>query len=188
MKKFIVLLVLLTIPLVAQRKSINLSITRVEFYADTLKGGTAESVYYLFPPPAGENSSARTAISETAPTSASMQAINLEYNANGALTLSFVFQDITATGVDSIFITVQSYNYDENNAAWYASSNDIFYLVLDTYGTYVQASIDYLDWTDNVMYTADLGGVIMPGAGIKIVIDQADTGNTGYSIGFWWQR
>jgi len=175
-----------------QQKVESLDVIQPEFTTVTLDSTATSSVYYIFPPPAGINSGNRTAISTTAPTSASAQAKNLEFNASGALTISIVTDTLTAEESDSLYVSVASLIYDDNKATWYASNNDVFYLDLDTQGTYTNSSVQYLDWTHGTCYTADLGGEIMPAAGIKVTFgayqNDTATSDTKLYVGFWWLK
>ena len=193
MKKFIILAYLLIFTAVyAQQSVVALDVIRPEFTTVTLDSTASSTIYYIYPPPAGPGSPYRTAISTTAPTSASAQAQNLEFDAKGALTISIIPDSVTADESDSLYAYVQTLIYDPNEAAWYASSNDTLYLVLDTPGTYTATSIDYLNWTSGSCYTADLGGDIMPGAGLAVTVGayQNDTAGADVKlyVGFWWLR
>jgi len=179
--------------LFAQQSTVDLSVIQPEFYQLTLDSTTTSTVYYIYPPARGPNSAHRTAISTTTPTSASSQAKLLEYNSSGALTLSMVTDSVTAEESDSLYAYVQTLFYDENKATWYKSTNDSLYLVFDTPGTYTQTTgNDYLDWTHGSGYTCELGGDIMPGAGLAITFGahQDDTAgaDTKLSLGFWLQQ
>jgi hypothetical protein len=175
-----------------QRTVTALDVIRPEYITVALDSSTTSTVYYIYPPPAGENSGNRTAISTTAPTSASLQAINKEYNAKGALTIAIVTDSSTAEESDSLYISVATLWYDETKASWYTSNNDIQYLDFDTQGTYVNPAIQYLDWTHGTGYTADLGSQIMPGAGLTVVVGQVANDNAGAAsnvyLSFWWVR
>ena len=193
MKYFLCLfLALFVVNVYSQQKVISLKTIRPEFITVALDSTTSSIVYYIYPPPAGDNSPNRTAISTTAPTSASLQAKNLEYNAEGALTISLVTDTLTAEESDSLYGYVQTLIYDDTKAAWYRATNDTLFLDFDTPGTYTGTSIDYLDWTHGSCYVAELGGSIMPGAGLAITLGQHTDDNAGAAttlyVGFWWLR
>jgi hypothetical protein len=192
MKRIIVLLFLLTAIGWPQRKEISLSIIRPEFITVNLDSTASSVVYYIYPPPAGDNATNRTPISTTIPTSASAQAINLEYNASGALTLSIVTDSVTADESDSLYVSVATLLYDKTKATWYVSTNDVQYLDLDTPGTYFRTTIQYLNWTHGLCYTADFSGNVMPGAGLAVTVGQVTNDEAGAAtnlyLGFWWVR
>ena len=187
-----ILIVLFSLSAYSQPKTTGLDVTRPEFITVTLDSTTSSVVYYIWPPPAGDNSPNRTAISATAPTSASLQAQNLEYNASGGLTISVVIDSLTAQESDSFYVSVATLIYDKTKATWYTSTNDIFYLDLDTQGTYINSAIQYLNWTHGLCYTAGLGGDILVGAGLAVTVGQVTTDVTDAAttvyLGFWWLR
>ena len=192
MKKVIVFILLLTVVAFAQQKVEVLNVTQPEFITVTLDSTASSIVYYIYPPPAGINSSNRTEISTSSPTSDSVQARNLEFSANGALTIAIVTDSSTAEESDSLNVYVQTLIYDQTKTTWYKSVNDTLFLDFDTPGTYTGTSADYLDWTHGGCYTANLGGEIMPGAGLAITFsqvanDNADAASSIY-VSFWWQK
>jgi len=192
MKKVLAFILLMAFGLYAQGKEVTLSVIEPEFYTLTLDSTASSIVYYIYPPLAGKSSLQRTSISTTIPTSASTQAAHLEFNSNGALTISMVTDSVTAQESDSLYAYVQTLIYDQNKSTWYRSANDTLFLNFSTAGTYTGTTIDYLDWTHGNCYTANLGGDIMPGAGIAITFGQWASGTAGADtklyLGFWWQR
>ena len=190
--KWLAIFLLIPLLLFGQQKVISLNSIQPEYITVTLDSSTSSIVYYIYPPPAGINSGNRTAISTTAPTSASTQAKNLDYVASGALTIAMVTDTVTAEESDSLYAYVQTLIYDETKATWYRSTNDTLFLDFDTPGTYTGTSLDYLDWTHGSCYTADVGGSIMPGAGIALTLVSVANDNAGadmkaYVI-FWYKK
>ena len=194
MKKILCLILISFGGLYAQQKQIDLWTIRPEYYTVTLDSTAETIVYYIFPPPAGENSNNRTAISTVAPTSASDQAKNLDFNAKGAIVISMIPDTVTAQESDSLYAYVQSLVYDKNKATWYRATNDTLFLVFDTPGTYTATAIDYLNWTHENCYTSSIGGTsgILPVAGFALTIGQYANDNAGADtklyLGFWWLR
>jgi len=161
-------------------------VTKSVYIQVALDSADTASIYLLYKNSGG--SGGDFYLSETPPDGSEGQATNLSYIGKGGLAISIVPTFVTAEESDSLSATVQSYNWDKSESAYYASSNDLFYLVFDTYGTYGQAAVDYLNWTTNTMYTSDIGGIIMPGTGLKITfmqkaIDVSDADAT-ISVGF----
>jgi hypothetical protein len=190
--KWLTLFLLIPILLFGQKKVISLNSIQPEFITVTLDSTAAAIVYYIYPPPAGINSDKRAAVSTTAPTSTSVQAKNLDFVASGALTIAAVLDSLTKQESDSFYAYVQTLIWDETKAGWYRSTNDTLFLDFDTPGTYTGTSLDYLDWTHGSLYTADVGGSIMPGAGIALTVgsvanDTATSAMTAY-ISFWYKK
>lgn len=189
---------LLLIPVLAlgQGKTITISSIQPEFITITLDSTDSEIIYYIFPPPAGINSGQRTDISTTTPTSASEQAKNLDFAANGAFTISIVADSVADTmstyaSSDSFYAYIQTLIYDKNKSKWYRAVNDTMFLDFDTPQTYVGTAIDYLDWGRDTCYVAEIGGNIMPAPGFALTIGQVTSGDsttTSVSVGFWYQK
>jgi hypothetical protein len=192
MKWLLTLLLLIPLLSFGQRKVVTLKSIQPEYITVNVDSTASSVVYYIFPPPAGINSNDRTAISTTAPTSASAQAKNLVYNASGALTVAAVIDSVTAQESDSFYAYIQTLIYDETKAGWYRSTNDTLFLDFNTAGTYTGTSIDYLNWTHGSCYTADVGGSIMPGAGFALtvgaVMNETSGADLNAYISFWWER
>lgn len=192
MSRIILLIVLMAGFLFAQGSVQSLSIIQPEFYTLTLDSTEETIVYYIYPPASGVNSALRTSISTTLPTYSATQARHREYNASGAFTISVVTDTSTAEESDSLYAYVQTLIYDPNKLTWYRSANDTLFLDFTTAGTYTGTSLKYLDWTHGRCYTANLGGDIMPGAGLAITFGakQANTAGseTNLYLGFWWER
>lgn len=190
--KWLTLFLLIPVLLFGQQKTISVSNIQPEFITVNLDSTTSSIVYYIFPPPGGINSRDRTAVSTTAPTSASAQAKNLDFASNGAMTIAAVLDTLTAQESDSFYAYIQTLVYDETKATWYRSTNDTLFLDFDTPGTYTGTAIDYLNWTHGSCYTADVGGSIMPGAGFALTVGQYANDNAGaYTtayISFWYQK
>ena len=186
MKYILLVLLFLVVPLSAQQSVYTADVTKSVYIQVALDSADTASIYLLYKNSGGGGGDIY--LSETAPSGSEGQTTNLSYIGKGSLTISIVPTFVTAEESDSLSATVQSYNWDKSKSAYYASSNDLFYLVFDTYGTYGQAAVDYLNWTTNTMYTADIGGIIMPGTGLKITfmqkaIDVSDADAT-ISVGF----
>lgn len=190
--KWLIPLLLIPFLLFGQQKTISISNIQPEFYTVTLDSTDTTTIYYIFPPPNGINSRDRTAISTTAPTSASAQAKNLDFASNGVMTIAIIPTYVTAEESDSLAGFIQTLIYDENLAAWKVSTNDTLFLDFSTAGTYTGTSVSYLDWTSNSCYTADVGGSIMPGAGFALTLlercaDEAGSDAKIY-VSFWYQK
>jgi hypothetical protein len=190
--KWLTLFLLIPVLLFGQKKVITLNSIQPEFITITLDSTASSIVYYIYPPPAGINSDKRAAVSTTAPTATSVQAKNLDFVASGALTIAMVTDTVTAEESDSLYAYVQTLIWDDTKAGWYRSTNDTLFLDFDTPGTYTGTSIDYLDWTHGSLYTADVGGSIMPGAGIALTVGAVANGTSDADmkayVSFWYKK
>jgi len=177
MRKILILLSLLSGFLFAQTNVYTADVTQSKYLAVTLDS-TETAVLYLLWEEAGQGG-ADFYLSETAPTGIYNQPTNKPSITKGGMTISLVMDSTTAQESDSLYAYVQSYNWNDSKSAYYSSVNDTLFLDFDTPGTYTGTSLDYLDWTHNNMYTADVGGEIMPGSGLKISLVQLANDNTG---------
>ena len=195
MKKLVSILLLLSFGVVfGQGKVIAEKLIEPEFITVVMDSITQVKVYYTFPPPQGLSSSHRTAISETAPTSASAQARNMQFSSTGDVFISVVLDTLTNSDTDSLYFSIKPLVYDETKATWYESAADVLYLVFDTAGTYTSSALDYLSWTHGYCYTTTLSGSLWPCAGFTLMMDRVNRGNdyadadiTAY-IGIWTVR
>ena len=168
--KYLFLFLFLASGLYAQTDVQTMGVVDSRYVTVDLDSTTTTSVYLLYKNARGGGD--EFYLSTTEPDGSEKQAARLAYVGTGALSISVVTDTVTAQESDSLYATFQSYNWNKGKSAYYASANDIGYLVFDTYGTYAQAAIDYLNWTHGTMYTADLGGIIMPSTGLKITFGQ----------------
>ena len=191
MKRLISFILLLPVLAFGQGKVIAEKLIEPEYLTVVMDSVTQVKVYYIFPSPQGLTSSNRTAPSETAPTSASAQAINKQFSSTGDVFISVVLDTLTNSDTDSLYFSVKPLIYDETKATWYESVADVLYLVFDTASTYTSSSLDYLSWTHGYCYTTVLSGALWPCAGFTLMMDRVNRGNaygnadiTAY-IGFW---
>jgi len=186
--RFILFIMLLSVFAIAQTAAI-LTEVEPEFYTLNLDSTETATVYYIFPPPQGQQSPRRTAISETAPTSSSSQATYQVYNANGAFTISIVTDSVTADESDSLYAFIRPLFYDSGKSSFYLSTNDTLFLIFDTPQSYIATSADYLNWTHGNLYSSMLGPYLCPAAGFGLTFVQTANDNSGADaniyIGFW---
>jgi len=142
----------------------------------TLDSTTTTSIYLLYKNKRGGGD---FYLSTSVPDGSEGQATNHISVGSGGLAIHVVTDTSVAEESDSLYATFQSYNWDKSKAAYFVSTNDVGYLVFDTYGTYTQSGIDYLNWTHGAMYTANLGGTIMESDGLKITFGQNTADNAG---------
>ena len=86
---------------------------------------------------------------------------------------------VTADESDSLYVTIQPYDWNYFKGGFVASSNEVLYLVFDTADTYTSTTIDYLNWTSGTGYGADIGGKFGPSTGFVITVYQLANDNAG---------
>jgi hypothetical protein len=177
MRKIFILLLLLSGFLWGQANVYTADVTQSKYLQITLDSTDTDVVYLLWEE-AGSGG-ADFYLSETIPAALTNQPYDKPSITKGGLAISVVLDTITAGETDSLNVYVQSFNWDGSTFAYYASTNDTIFLDFDTPGTYTGTSADQLNWIDGRMYTADLGGVIMPGTGLKISFVQAADDSAG---------
>jgi len=188
-KLFIVVLILFVGVCYGQGRIVGLHRLQPEYITVTCDSTDSTTIYVSFPPASGINSSHRTAISATAFTSASAQAIHQDFVATGDVYISVVTDTSTIEESDSMFAYIKPYFYDATKATWYAVNADKGYLVFDTAGTYIQSTVDYLDWTHGSGYGACLSNELWPCSGFTLTIGQRTYNNAGaastFYVGIW---
>ena len=185
------LLLLMPLLVFSQLKVEVVNTIAPEFLTISLDSTDADTIYYLFPSPAGPTSGKRYSPSETAPTSASAQAQLLEYAASGVLTITIVTDTVTAEESDSLTAWITPYFYDKTKETFYQPTDTVF-LDFNTNGTYVQTSKTYLNWTHGEGYIAYLtGSDIWPVNGFVLEFSQLANGTADADmniyVGFYWQ-
>lgn len=171
MRKTIIILFLCLIfgSVYSQTSSREITQTYGESITFTIAGtdsGT-KTVYVCFPSFFGPGASERVRIDTSA----------LSRNpyitaGNGNAYLNIVLEDLTTHSNDSLQAWIKPYSYNGAKGAWYDSYKDSTFLVMDTQGTYAQATVDYLTWVDDKMYDVPLSNELWACGGFTLTFRQ----------------
>ena len=152
------------------------SIIKADYIQITLDSTMLDTVYYLFK---SEGGGANTYLSEVAPSGIEHQAVHWEYLTAGAIRVEMVTDTSTAEESDSLYASMQPFDWNYFKGTYVASSNELTYLDFDTYDSYDSVAVDYLDWTHGYSYGADLGGFFGPSTGFRFIFGQLANDNAG---------
>jgi len=170
----------------------TVKVIQPQYITVTLDSTTTATVYYVFPVPQGVGNNRGYAISTTAPTATTAgQSTYNDFAGNGALSISIIPDILTAEESDSLSVQLNALTYNPT-WGWDITENDDLYLVFDTPGTYTSTSADWLDWTTDLSYIADVSGVMIPAAGFALVFSQQADDTPGAAttlyVSVWWQK